>query len=352
MNTISRSVILIILIDLFAPNLSLGFELNTHAALSQRAVDASGLEAFLSNVLSFDFPGGVNQRLREGQNGLLRELIAEEGSKNEDRPAIRSRFHFHDPTQPWNNAGLRWPLVGQVGQSSVLWGQNTNQGLGGKHSWQDARNSYFNALTATNEADRKKYFAETFESLGHLIHLVQDAATPSHTRNDTHISGDLEFLGYTTTIGDPDRFHQWANKLTTINGSIATSAIQTFASSLLELAPNSSAPIPIARIIDTEAYRTAGVPATPSAQDSIGIAEFSNGNFFSDDTILKDYAYPAASSMDLAPEPITTNGPFVFTSERTADQERRPDIEQRWRAVFPVLCRWHLGRANGIWTTT
>ena len=71
--------------------------------------------------------------------------------------------------------------------SSVLWSQNPNQDGDGKHSWQDARNSYFNALTATNQVDRKKFYAEMFESLGHLIHLVQDAAMPSHTRNDTHI---------------------------------------------------------------------------------------------------------------------------------------------------------------------
>ncbi len=290
---------------------SFGFELNTHAALSERAVVASTLNDFLTGMLTFDFPAGVDQPLKTGQFGRVGDLIAEVGAKNEDKPGLRSRFHFHDPLQLWNNAGLRWPLVGQVGQSSVLWSQNTDQGTGGKHSWQDARNSYFNGLTATNEADRKKYFAETFASLGHLIHLVQDAATPSHTRNDTHISFDLELLGYTTTIGDPDRFHQWANA-PTIVGSIANRPAQTFDPSLLELSQNSLAPIPIARIIDTEAYRASGVPATPSVLDNIGLAEYSNGNFFSDDTILTGYNYPAASSMDLAPEPVTTSGPSRF----------------------------------------
>jgi hypothetical protein len=298
---------------LLKSKLSFGFELNTHAALSERAVVASTLNNFLTGTLGFEFPSGINQPLKAGQFGRVRDLISEVGAKNEDKPAIRSRFHFHDPLQPWDNAGLRWPLLGQVGQSSVLWSQNTDQGMGGKHSWQDARNSYFNALTATNEADRKKYFAETFESLGHLIHLVQDAATPSHTRNDTHISFDLGLSGYTTTIGDPDRFHQWANRPTIVT-SIANPNLpaQTFDSSLLELPQNGLAPIPIARIIDTEAYRGSGVPATPSSQDNIGIAEYSNGNFFSDDTILTGYNYPAASSMDLVPEAVTPGGPFRF----------------------------------------
>lgn len=156
------------------------FEPNSHAAISQRAVDASNLNNFLTSVLSSDFPIGVSQQLRLGDNGIVRDLIAEVGAKREDEPAIRSRFHFHDPTQPWNNAGLRWPIVGQVAESSVLWGQNQDQGLSGKHSWHDARQSYFNALTAADPEERKRLFAEIFESLGHVMHLVQDAATPSH----------------------------------------------------------------------------------------------------------------------------------------------------------------------------
>jgi hypothetical protein len=293
---IALTLVLVILV----PGISIGFEVNTHAVLSQRAIDVSVLNDFLTRVLSVDFPEGVSQRLRAGQNGLVRELISEEGSKNEDKPSVRSRFHFHDPTQPWNNAGLRWPIVGQVGESSVLWGQNANQVTGGKHSWQDARSSYYNALTSANESDRKKYFAETFESLGHLIHLIQDAATPSHTRNDTHIPFLFDF----------DRFHQWANR-PNILAAIGSQS-QPFDPSIFTLPANPLAPIPIARIIDTEAYRGSGIPTTPSALDNIGIAEFSSGNFFSDDTILTGYTHPAASSMDLAPEPVSSNGPSRF----------------------------------------
>jgi hypothetical protein len=184
-------------------------------------------------------------------------------------------------------------LIGSF-QSSILWSQNPNQDFGGKHSWQDMRNSYFNALTATNTADRKKYYAETFESLGHLIHLVQDAATPAHTRNDWH-------LGRTTDNSvfpflNVDRFHQWAKARG--EPGINSAGNQPFDSSILNQTYNGL--VPIAGIIDTTT--TAG-PATPSDATNIGIAEYSNANFFSDDTILKDYAYPNAAQVDLTEEP-------------------------------------------------
>ncbi len=163
------SIILLCLLQLILMPCNMrAFEVKTHAALSQRAIDASNLDNFLRAALSPDFSFGVDEPLDSGEFGSVRGLIAELGSKNEDKPFVRSKFHFHDPLQPWNNAGLRWPILGQIAESSVLWGQDQNQGLGGKHSWKDARDSYFNALTTTDPDQRKSFFADTFESLGHL----------------------------------------------------------------------------------------------------------------------------------------------------------------------------------------
>ena len=280
-----------------------GFEVETHTLLSERAVQASGLNDFLTTVLPDEFPQGIGQVLRSGPFGNVQELVANVGAVNEDKPFTRSRHHFHDPTRLWNQAGLRWPVVGQVGNSSVLWGQHEDQGSGGKHSWKDARDSYFNALTATDPEERKGFFAETFESLGHLIHLVQDAAVPGHSRNDTHI-GFFVGQGYGFPIGGPDRFHHWAR----FKGgpAIASAGSQPFNSSILELSQNPLAPIPIARIIDA----TDDDRGMPSGGDDIGIAEFSNGNFFSDDTILKDYSFPNISQLTQSPEP-GPNGPAL-----------------------------------------
>ncbi|MGH7875610.1 MAG: hypothetical protein ACREQO_25740, partial [Candidatus Binatia bacterium] len=159
-----------------------GFETDTHALLSEKATDASQLNNYLTTVLGFEFPQGTDEEVRQGEFKTVRQLIANVGAVDEDSPFTRTRAHFHDPTKAWAQAGL-----GQTFESSILWSQNPNQDLGGKHSWHDARDSFFNALTSTDPAQRKMYFAETFETLGHLIHHVQDAATPAHTRNDTHI---------------------------------------------------------------------------------------------------------------------------------------------------------------------
>ena len=57
--------------------------------------------------------------------------------------------------------------------------------------------------------------------------------------------------------------------------------------------------MPIAGILDTTT--TAG-PATPSAAGDLGIAKNLKCKLFSDDTILKDYAYPNITQMELTQE--------------------------------------------------
>jgi hypothetical protein len=280
-----------IAVVLWARNIS-GFETDTHTLLSLRATQASQLNTYLTTVLGFEFSQGISEEVGQGEFKKVSELIANIGAVNEDKPDIRSRTHFHDPTKAWAQAGLTG-LIGTF-QSSILWSQNPNQGSTGKHSWQDARNSYFNGLTATNIADRKKYYAETFESLGHLIHLVQDAATPAHSRNDWH-------LGLTTGNSvfpflNVDRFHEWAR----FPGAAAINAAasQPFDLSILNQTYNGL--VPIAGIIDTT---TAAGPAMPTDATNIGIAEYSNANFFSDDTILTGYSYPNTMQMQLSQEP-------------------------------------------------
>jgi hypothetical protein len=269
-----------------------GFEVDTHTLLSEKATQASQLNNFLTTVLSFEFPQGIAQVLKDGEFGRVQQLIANVGAVNEDNPDIRSRTHFHDPTKAWAQAGLSWPLG--TSQSSILWSQNPNQGSSGRHSWQDARNSYFNALTATDPADRKRFYAETFESLGHLIHLVQDAATPAHTRNDWHLG--LTIGNSVFPFLNVDRFHQWA-KVPGV-GAINTAASQPFDPSILHQTYDGL--VPIAGIVDTT---TMAGPAAPSAATNIGIAEYSNANFFSDDTILTDYTFPSITQMALSQEP-------------------------------------------------
>ena len=247
------------------PTLAEGFDLGAHEAMGLRAVTESGLDRYLKDQLGF----------REGTSTVISDLISSRrvrewialGSQLEDSPTVRVRHHFHNPTRTWDQAGLRLAGI-QLGQSAVLWGQERQQVLGGQHSWQDTRASLLRALTAETDAARSSAYAETFQSLGHLLHLVQDMASPAHTRNDSH----LTVFG----IGDPDRFHAWAEEGESLT-MIRSSPSRRFDPSVLTRPVNPLAPVPIARILDTERYREMGVP---EAGTNIGLAEYSNANFF------------------------------------------------------------------------
>ena len=53
-------------------------------------------------------------------------------------------------------------------------------------------------------------------SLGHVLHLIQDAAAPAHTRNDPH--PDLEIGG--RFFGDTEVYEGWTRQFTLENGNV------------------------------------------------------------------------------------------------------------------------------------
>src|SRR4029450_7679290 len=102
------------------------------------------------------------------------------GAASEDLPESRSLNHFHNPLKPWSGAG------GLLGQSSAYWQQNPDQGLGGTWSWPVARQRLLEFLTLPAPSAREQALADTARALGQVMHLVQDAASPAHTREDPH----------------------------------------------------------------------------------------------------------------------------------------------------------------------
>jgi hypothetical protein len=54
-------------------------------------------------------------------------------------------------------------------------------------SWSKARASYYDALTINDNDTREQELANTFRSLGQVMHLVSDSSVPAHTRNDIHV---------------------------------------------------------------------------------------------------------------------------------------------------------------------
>jgi hypothetical protein len=55
-------------------------------------------------------------------------------------------------------------------------------------SWKKAREVFYNGLTATDMTIRDSNYARTFQALGQIMHLIQDASVPAHERNISEVS--------------------------------------------------------------------------------------------------------------------------------------------------------------------
>ncbi len=110
--------------------------------------------------------------------------------------SLRSLNHFMDPQHlvggkprplnsfaatilgNWNSAD--WALA----DDPVFPPPDTVQ----QNSYKDARRYFYDALTTSySETDRKGQWGLMFQSLGQVIHHIQDMAQPQHTRNDSHL---------------------------------------------------------------------------------------------------------------------------------------------------------------------
>ncbi|MFQ5741172.1 MAG: choice-of-anchor tandem repeat NxxGxxAF-containing protein [Acidobacteriota bacterium] len=167
------------------------YEVETHADISERAYQLANIGGFLAEQLGLDskkLTGGLARFQR--QRTPLEWL--REGSKDEDDLRVSLRFfnHFYDPIF---NRGLDTEIrvlgIPQSlhGQRSDEWGLEDPQELVGQDfSYMDAREHFRLSLTQADPTERERRLADTFYALGHVIHLIQDLASPAHTRNAPH----------------------------------------------------------------------------------------------------------------------------------------------------------------------
>jgi hypothetical protein len=279
----------------------------THRDLSESAAKKSVLSDTKGDYLgTLGFTEGLSEYLRWGASEKTVGKWLAEGADLEDKsdwsfPVLgttRSVNHFHNPLKPWSQAGLDdWCIFHYTGASSLLWAQDgTKQQsyIEGDWSWQKIRDYYYLALTSTSDAERQANFAKTFRGLGHQIHLIQDAAQPDHVRNDAHPEDSMG-LGYGIGI------EKWAKREFQFINSLASGPFfpqVPFNTSYAGL-------VPITELLDADKY-DGGNPSVSLAQ---GISEYTNANFFSDDTIFAAevhdvgdrhyFPYPKKSSTDL-----------------------------------------------------
>ena len=287
----------------------------THKDISKYASESSTLSEDKGNYLKkLGFDAGLTTKLKwvnpeeqTTETKPIKEWIAE-GSRLEDAGDAanmladygRSDNHFHNPLKPWSSAGLSDILDGK---SSLLWAQDGvyQQGkIEGDWSWLKVRNLYYLALTSGTDSERQTNFAKTFRGLGQQMHLVQDKAVPYHVRNDAHPLDSA--LGRNPQFGSL-YFETWAKmRLPNITALKAFAPAPSYPQ--VSLSTSVGGLVPITQFFDTDQYD--GI--NPSTGLAIGLAEYTNSNFLSDETIFTEgssiddkhyFPYPRKTSTNL-----------------------------------------------------
>ena len=162
------------------------YDTTTHSMMSLAATNASSIHSVLA-ALQMDTSSKLYAEAiarPEVNDGTAAGWI-EEGSVVEDGDSdcdSRVRNHFYNPLE---NAGYSRGVI--QGAPSADWGLEDRASIDGQaYSYGDARSFFWSALTADTDTERQKSLAMTFRSVGQVVHLIQDAAQPQHTRNDSH----------------------------------------------------------------------------------------------------------------------------------------------------------------------
>jgi len=324
-------MLLTVLFCLTHANPLFAYKEKTHIALNRQAVLSSSLGKYLNTNLNF--ASGILQMV----NGNSVSSIIESGGEFEDQGSfINARYynHFHNPLKPWTQAGLDdiiqiLPGVGKhiTGEPSLLWAQYPpkSQQPSENWSWHDARNYFYQALTTTDAKEREKKFADTFRAVGQVMHLVQDVSVPAHTRNDAHILSNFE---------------TWVVGSSPANAYDVTSQPPIFPTVSLLESPGEL--VPITQLWDTDQY----TGAIPLGGTNIGLAEFSNANFLSPDTLFIEdpdhrhyFPYPSKSNIELW---VDDNGTETTSDDRQYFRKTGPGepVEHLAAASFAWFYRW------------
>ena len=252
----------------------------THRDITKKAVLSPGLSNYLKQNLGI--AGGLDEKI----NGQKIIDWLSDGSDYEDVPNCRASNHFHNPLLQWGQSYVTdapwWMPVCTSAwgkYSNVTWATGylspapdgtkatfSQEQEYAPYSWDKARKYFYEALTDTNSRTRDIDMGITFLTVGHIMHLLQDMAVPAHTRNDfsSHLLNGRK---------QPYEYYVKANP-----GLVSQSnpVFPSFSNNNLT------------KYWDTDKYNG----SNPSTLTDIGLAEFSNGSYFSDYTIPNNGTTP------------------------------------------------------------
>ena len=190
---------------------SFGHDQIVHQAITANAVVAAYAHspAFGSfiNVISSD-----DRTLQDATNKLVNGSFDEDWADHPgDIGGNRSYNHFYDPLGPTNSYGkglsdIPPDIRGKVGLDSFTWASISN-GVGYNYhalpfvsikiadnlntsntwSWPNARYYEWLGLTASNQTERQTNLDNMFRAVGQVMHLLEDTSQPQHVRNEQHV---------------------------------------------------------------------------------------------------------------------------------------------------------------------
>lgn len=238
-------VSLLMIISIFFSMNSFAFLENTHIKISSKA--------FFQKKLFLDSKAkdiGLENGVMENLNGYYSEdWIIKGAAKEDDNPLYLNHFY-----NPLTDSGLHDTFSGKP---SYEWANTADN----EWAWSAAREKYHLSLKAATNIERMTALAGSFRALGQNMHLVQDLAAPAHVRNDAHPTGD-GFEAYTN------------QHVGSLNFSSADFA-----------GPRSAvAPFAPRQLWDSDQYDG----TNSSTSTAIGLAEYTNANFASEDTIFTE----------------------------------------------------------------
>ncbi|ABK18036.1 hypothetical protein Sfum_2355 [Syntrophobacter fumaroxidans MPOB] len=282
------------------------------------------------------------------------------GADREDVPICRASNHFHNPRNDlsWTESGMSdepWyvslycvdiPVTSAVAYATAYrepapGGVKVTGGTN-ERDWDHAREFYYMSLTGRDfqgrsefhgepgipealglNGDEKRhyYMAMSAWSLGQVLHLLQDMAVPSHVRNDFKAHLDWKGITLSTWYRPKEWVYERFEDYVKVNGVAGTASGG-------DLSEKS-----VTRFWDTNNYDGTNPGISLNAQ-AVGLAEYTNINFVSGNTILaEDYLSDEDSSNDVHYQPYprksSTNLQYyldgVLQPQMVVGEDNKPD---------------------------
>ncbi|MBF0343854.1 MAG: hypothetical protein HQL06_06445 [Nitrospirae bacterium] len=153
----------------------MAFGLDVHERLTKEAILQN--KASLSNYIT-GYTGIKFLTEKVAGDDLVEQIM--QSSKMEDFVFVILFYenlysHFYNPL---TNAAFKGSGI----PSAYDWANDSAN----RWSWSEAKLYFYQALTLTDNFDRAIALDNAFESLGHVMHLLQDVAVPAHSRLDLH----------------------------------------------------------------------------------------------------------------------------------------------------------------------